>query len=402
MARKKETPPHCCEIDGKLYARINYKETQPDESVKWKQVTRLVKDKDGFPSDSPKDAATIVRELQNEFDQHKGTGFVKEKSSANAFFDEWLAHVKPKIRKRTYDDYESKLRLYVRPVIGKRPIAEIEDKQIQVVINQMIARKLSARTIAYTHTVLFMAFKYAVRPKRILKENPVQYVNVPQGKQREYTWLSEEAREIFLDTLDNEPNGLILEFALMGGMRPEEYLALRWKDINFEKATATVERVVVFRRSKRQAQEGEPPFWFEKPKTKKSRRTITLPFYLTQKLYQEQVKQKEKSMKQGKGWGDDNLVFPSEVGTPIKPWNLNRRLFKPILVKAGLPDMRVYDLRHSFASYLHDKGASIKSISEFLGHTSTRQAENVYIHVDEKGMRRETDKLERKRERQIL
>ncbi|MFP5263758.1 MAG: tyrosine-type recombinase/integrase [Blastocatellia bacterium] len=393
---KKEAPAYCCWISEKLYARINYKEIQPDNSVKWRQATRLVQDEDGNYSESPKDAARIVRELQNEYDQHRGEGFKKDKSSVNSLLDDWLSYIKPGIRKRTYDDYESKLRLYVRPVIGRHLVAEVEDKHIQVVVNKMSDKGLSARSVGFVHTILFMAFKYAVRPKKLLKENPVQYVTVPQGKQREYVWLSQETREKFLDTCDADPNGLLLEFALVTGMRLEEYLALRWKDVNLQRATATVERVVVFRRTKRQTQDGEPPFWFEEPKTKKSRRTITLPHYLTQKLSQEKLRQKEESLGQGIPWSEDNLVFPSGSGTPIKPWNLNRRIFKPILVKAGLPDMRLYDLRHSFATHLHDLGASIKDISEFLGHTSTRQAENIYIHVDEERMRQHTNKLERK------
>src|SRR5215213_8999996 len=77
------------------------------------------------------------------------------------------------------------------------------------------------------------------------------------------------------EATDSLPNGLVFEFALLSGMRPEEYLALRWPDVDFERGAASIQRALV--RHKK--------VWsFENPKTPRSRRTLTLPSLLLHKL----------------------------------------------------------------------------------------------------------------------
>lgn len=72
----------------------------------------------------------------------------------------------------------------------------------------------------------------------------------------------------FLEVADVMPHGLIFEFALLTGMRPEEYLALKWPEIDFEHAKAQVRRALVGHKK---------CCSFEEPKTARSRRTIFLP-----------------------------------------------------------------------------------------------------------------------------
>jgi len=90
-----------------------------------------------------------------------------------------------------------------------------------------------------------------------------------------------------------------------------------------------------------------------------------------------------------------HLVFCTEKGSPLNLSNVHRRYFKPILEKAQLPGIRLFDLRHSFATLLLEE-ESVKVVSEMLGHSSTKTTENTYQHVDGGMMRRVTDALERK------
>jgi len=319
----------------KYFARVCY----TDSLGKRRQLTKRVDKKSKIP-----EAVAWLEKEAKRLSKAVTDPELDNRCSLNQFLDYWLSVIRPDLRERTYDDYESLLRRYVRPSLGKRPVSNLEPKHIQGVIVSMRDKKLAPRTVRYMHTVLSSALKFAVYPCRLLEFNPADaranYVTLPTQEQRDYVWLSDEHREKFLETVENDPNGLILEFALLSGLRPEEFLALRWNDIELERALVTVERVV-FRRTKRQTQEGKPPFWFEKPKTKKSRRTITLPYYLTRKLAHRETQLKEKYLARGESWEKDTLVFPSEAETPFKPWNLHRRIFKPLLQKAGLPDMEV-------------------------------------------------------------
>jgi integrase len=107
---------------------------------------------------------------------------------------------------------------------------------------------------------------------------------------------------------------------------------------------------------------------FEKPKTPKSRRSIPLPASLVQKLQDHKRRQAERRLKAGEHWQHHNLVFCSEEGTPLQIPHLTYRYFRPILEEANLPQIRLYDLRHSQATILLIAGENPKVVSERLGH----------------------------------
>ncbi len=152
--------------------------------------------------------------------------------------------------------------------------------------------------------------------------------------------LSPDEAQRFLEAAGDMPRGLIFELALLSGMRPEEYLALKWSDVDLERGTVQVRRALVRHNGS----------WsFEEPKTKKSRRTITLPAPLLRKLIIHKRKQSECRLKIGSEWQNHDLVFCGETGTPLSIPNLTYRYFRPILIKAGLPQIRLYDLRHTCA-----------------------------------------------------
>ncbi len=69
-------------------------------------------------------------------------------------------------------------------------------------------------------------------------------------------------------------------------------------------------------------------------------------------------------------WRNLGLVFPNTLGGPMDYTNLMPRHFKPLLKKAGLPDIRFHDLRHTCATLLLTKGVHPKKVSEMLGHSS--------------------------------
>ncbi len=77
----------------------------------------------------------------------------------------------------------------------------------------------------------------------------------------------------------------------------------------------------------------------------------------------------------------EDLVFPSTAGTPMSHNNLNRRHLKPLLSRAGIPPMRPYDLRHTFATLWLESGESIKVLQEILGHSRITLTLDTYAHV---------------------
>ncbi len=77
----------------------------------------------------------------------------------------------------------------------------------------------------------------------------------------------------------------------------------------------------------------------------------------------------------------DDLVFPSEAGTPIAPDNIAVRYMNPALEKAGLRKFRLHDLRHTFGSLLIQGGASLAYVKEQMGHSSIQVTVDIYGHL---------------------
>ena len=83
----------------------------------------------------------------------------------------------------------------------------------------------------------------------------------------------------------------------------------------------------------------------------------------------------------GSLWSENGLIFASETGAPLNRHNLTRRSFKPLLKRAGLPQIRFHDLRHTCATLLLTRNVNPKIVSEMLGHSSIAITLDTYSHV---------------------
>jgi integrase len=160
----------------------------------------------------------------------------------NEYLDRWLElAARPKLRTRSFVDYKLLLGRYVRPVLGDKDIAGLRPFDIQTMYNAMQRRTLSSRTIQYTHAVLHAALEQAVQ-WRLLDSSPASGVEIPKPRRAEIRVLRPDEARRFLDHIAGTRYGALLGLALTTGMRPSEYLALRWSDIDWEKETVSVTR----------------------------------------------------------------------------------------------------------------------------------------------------------------
>ena len=119
------------------------------------------------------------------------------------------------------------------------------------------------------------------------------------------------------------------------------------------------------------------------PKTKQSIRTVSLPNIAAEALQRHRKRQMEEALRAGPSWNNAmNLVFTTEVGTPIEKTDLRRRELHPQLTRAGLSTaLRFHDLRHVSASLLLGQGLPITLVSEMLGHVSASTTLRIYAHA---------------------
>ncbi|HQU85555.1 MAG TPA: tyrosine-type recombinase/integrase [Pyrinomonadaceae bacterium] len=317
-----------------------------------------------------KDAQTYLNARLRE----KDLGILAESANLtlNDFLDRWLeTAVKPRVSLRTADNYRFLLDKYIREPLGNIKLENLSTMEIQKTYAEMQSRGLTARTVRHAHTTLKGALSQAIK-WNILQRNVADFCELPKVVRKEKRVFSPDEAKRFLLFAEQIPKGLILQFALLTGMRPEEYLGLQWKDIDFERNTAQVRRALI--RHKRK-------WYFETPKTAKSNRIVSLPEDLTEKLKAHKRKQNERRMKNGLHWENLDLVFCSRDGSPICRRNLTYRYYRPIIENAGLTQIPLYHLRHTHATLLLIAGVNPKIVSERLGHSSVVLTLDTYSHV---------------------
>jgi integrase len=151
------------------------------------------------------------------------------KITLNEYLDRWLdTGVKPRVRQKTCHEYEGILRRYIRPGLGDRVLVSLHPMDIQTIYQGMIERGLSPRTVLYAHAVLRSALRQALQ-WRLLLENPGDGLKIPQQIRGEMRSLTVEQAQVFLRAALAPPHGPVLAVALTTGMRPSEYLALKWR-----------------------------------------------------------------------------------------------------------------------------------------------------------------------------
>lgn len=306
-------------------------------------------------------------------DKDLGLNIEPSSESLGKYLDKWLeTSVKPRVRARTFDDYDALLKRYVREPLGAIKLADLRAIDIQKVYQSMQERKLSPRVVRYTHAVLSSALKQAVKWD-MLHRNPASAVDLPRMVRKEMRAMAPEEASRFLEVAKGTRQYALFNFALSTGMRPQEYLGLKWSDIDLERGTATVRRAIVWKRG---------GGWdFAEPKTSQSRRTMPLPASTVKALSEHKRQQRIERLRIGSEWQDNGLVFPTTLGTPYTLSSLTNKSFKPALMKAELTGFNLYSLRHTHATLLLANGENAKVASERLGHSTIVLTLDTYSHV---------------------
>jgi len=302
-----------------------------------------------------------------------GVAVKPAQQTLNEYLDRWLeTAAKLKVRPKTLVGYQSVLDCHIRPALGSRPLSKITPLEVQQAFQAMQEKGLSARTIEYARMILKQAFKRAIQ-WRLLTFNPCDGVPIPRRERREMQALSPEQARRFLAVVRGTRYGALFELALTTGLRPSEYLALKWEDIDFERGTLSVVRSL----------DAEPGggYRLEETKTRNSRRVVKLlPGVLSALVEHRQAQQRQRE-EAGERWNEQGFVFTNGQGGPLDGHNLARRHLPRILEEAGLPQIRLYDLRHTAATLALSAGVPVKVVSEMLGHSSVALTLDVYSHV---------------------
>lgn len=304
-------------------------------------------------------------------DQQQGLPVAVERQTVAQFLTRWLADVvRPTTRPKTHAGYAQLVRLYIVPAFGHLQLARLEPQHVQALMNAKLQDGLSPRTVLYIRAVLRRALGQALK-WGLVGRNVATLVDPPRAQQPRMTTLTPEQGRALLEAARGDRLEALYRVALSLGLRKGEALALRWEDIDLDGRTVRVARSL---------QRVGGRLQFAEPKTAQSRRILPLPEVLVRALKAHRARQLEERLLAGARWQDHGLTFPSGIGTPLEPRNLTRS-FKALLTRAGLPDVRFHDLRHSCASLLVAQGHHPRVVMETLGHSQISLTMNTYSHV---------------------
>jgi integrase len=193
--------------------------------------------------------------------------------------------------------------------------------------------------------------------EELVMRNVAKLVKVPTPRYKIGKGLTVAQAKTLLDAAKETRWYALYVTAATLGLRHGELLGLRWQDIDVGRATLTVAQTVA--RAAGQLYVGPA-------KSDASEATIPLP-KVTRRVLEAHRRRQDDERPAAHRWEDHDLVFPSTIGTPMEPRNLNRH-FEGLRVTAGLPDVRLHDLRHTVVSLLLDLGTPPHVVQAIARH----------------------------------
>ena len=190
-------------------------------------------------------------------------------------------------------------------------------------------------------------------------------MKAPRVAKKEMKTYTPEQVATLLNAADGHRLGALFVLAVASGMRQGELFGLHWPDFDLEGAVVSVQRG---------GEEMGNTFTLTEPKSAKGRRRIDLPTVAVKAMWSH----KARMLAEGHL---DGPVFCDRNGGYLRKSNFIRQVFKPLLRKAGLPEIRFHDLRHTNASLFLAQGVHAKVVQERLGHAQIALTLDTYSHI---------------------
>lgn len=299
------------------------------------------------------------------------------------FILDWLTIIQYKVQITTYAGYASNVIKRIEPYFRDKgyTLNDLYEnpKYIQDYYTyELETNKVKPNTVIRRHANIHKSLEYAVQ-LNLLKGNPADRVERPE--ENDYCaqyYNSDELSEMF-KVFRKDPLEICVILAAFYGMRRSEALGVKWSSIDFVNKTITVRHVVtdIYLNGKCQH------ISKDKTKSKSSVRKLPLIPQFEAALVQLWQKQQRERELCGNAYSLQYLdyVNKNEMGELLKPGYISDH-FSLILRKNGLRKIRFHDLRHSCATLLYACGVDLKSIQEWLGHSTIGTTANIYTHFD--------------------
>lgn len=263
--------------------------------------------------------------------------------------------------------YETAIATHILPALGDERLVDLTRRACQTFVDRLtLAPKYRAQVAQLLRRIIGEAVRDG-----LIEANVADDLAVPSARRTGTTvWTLDQARQVLAATVDAPRWHAIYQMLLTTGMRKGELEALDWGDVDLEGRTVTIRRTVVRPNQQRRLL----------GVTTKSRRPrrVTLTDGAVKIL---------KSIGPSTG-----LVFPGRDGRPLHGSVLPKG-HKRWCEKAGVPVIRMHDIRHTTATLLLEQGVHPKVVAEILGHSSIQITLDLYSHVSDELGRSAIDRM---------
>ncbi|XVU30696.1 tyrosine-type recombinase/integrase [Actinoplanes sp. CA-054009] len=329
-------------------------------------------------------------------------GSAADRTAEGWTVERWLRHwlaSRTSIRETTRFHYTRDVETVLIPHLGRYRLADLDAGLLRTVFTAIAdtrntkGRPQSASAMQHLRTTLRAALNLAIK-EGVLDCNPARHIEItgyqqPHAKvwtdERVAAWQqtgvhpavavwTADQLAMFLGSVTDDALYALWWLAGLRGLRRGELCGLRWADIDLDRAVLTIERNRTT--AGYQIVEGQP-------KTPAGRRAVALDKRTVQVLrvhHRQQLDQRRDALADGRCWTDSGYVFVRTDGLPINP-NYATTRFRKLLDRAGLPPVRLHDLRHGAASLAHEAGADLKTLQDLLGHSSIVVTADTYTSV---------------------
>jgi integrase len=307
----------------------------------------------------------------------QGVAPIDDRRTVQQYLEQWLESIVDTVSPSALHAYKNHVEKHIVPALGTVRLIEVQPQHIERAKafwasstpkrRKLAEGKLSTRTVHHIFSTLRVSLNRAKR-QRLIALNPCELVDPPRVERKEMRALDGRGGAALVKALEASDLGAAIVTSLGTGLRRGELLALRWGDINLEEQRITVRRAI--ERVDRQTR-------FKDPKTSRSRRTISLPRFVADRLRRHHTEQGQRMMADGLGRPTpETLVFERD-GQPWVP-NTFGTVFMRALRDAGLPHLRLHE-----------------TVSSALGHSTISTTADIYAHVTDSLMRDAADRIDR-------
>jgi integrase len=289
----------------------------------------------------------------------------------------WLVAVRAggSIRPTTAKAYNVAIRVHIVPRVGRIPLRLLTRSLIKEMYADLQIRGrarrpaggLSLKAVHNVHLTLHRALEEAL-DDGLIPSNPSNRAHRMGHSLPTVRGWSPGQLHTFLTAVEDEPDYPLWRLAASTGMRRGELLGLRWTDIDLERGLVSVQRQLV---------RNGNALEFGRPKTAAGRRTLCLDQSTVRILAEHRQRQAESAAARRL---TPDLVFCRANGAPRDP-DVVTHQFIQRAVRAGLPRIRLHDLRHTHASIALQAEINPKVVQERLGHASVKVTLDTYTHV---------------------